>query len=423
MTAFHSVDNQLYVEEVSVAEIAAVVGTPFYAYSTAVMTGRLRAFQEAFAGRDVMICYAMKANGNLAVLRTLARLGAGADVVSGGELARALAAGIPPERIVFSGVGKSRSELLAALTAGIWQINVESEPELRALSALADELGVTAPVSLRVNPDVDAKTHAKISTGRKENKFGIDIEQAPEIYALANRLPGVRPLGIAVHIGSQLADLAPFRAAFAAVTELVIALRRRGLTVERVDLGGGLGIPYRAEPLPAIAAYAAMVRDVTATLDCRIVIEPGRSLIGEAGILVSRVLYVKEGRNRRFLILDAAMNDLIRPALYEAYHALVPVKTPEPGVALRSYDVVGPVCETGDTFALERPLPPLVAGDLVALTHAGAYGAAMASEYNARPLIPEVLVRGRGFAVVRRRPTLEERLALEQIPDWLGVDR
>ncbi|CAO3428590.1 Diaminopimelate decarboxylase (EC 4.1.1.20) [Azospirillum doebereinerae] len=412
-------DGILHAESVSLDSVAREVGTPFYLYSTAALEAHYSAYAGAFAGQDAGVCYALKANSNLAVVRTFARLGAGGDVVSVGEMKRALAGGIPPERIVFSGVGKTKDEMRQALEAGIHQLNVESIPELEALSEVAASLGVEAPVAVRVNPDVDAKTHAKISTGKKENKFGVDYDQAREVYRRAASLPGIKAVGIAVHIGSQMTDLAPFRAAYERVAALLHQLREDGHDIQRLDLGGGLGITYRNEAPPDLADYAAMVRSITGNLGCRITLEPGRSLVGNAGILVSRVIYVKQGLHRRFAIVDAAMNDLIRPSLYEAYHGIVPVAEPAAGAEPEPYDVVGPVCESGDTFAVQRPLPPLADEDLVAFLSAGAYGAVMASTYNTRPLIPEVLVNGDRFAVIRPRPTVEEMLAAERIPDWL----
>lgn len=414
-------DGILHAEDVPLPEIAAELGTPFYCYSTATLTRHYRLFDEALAGMDHLVCYAVKAASNLAILRTLGALGAGMDVVSGGEYARALAAGVPGERIVFSGVGKTRQEMRQALAGGIRQFNVESEPEMRALSEVAASLGKVAPVTIRVNPDVDAKTHAKIATGKSENKFGIPISRAREVYAEAARLPGLEVVGIDVHIGSQLTDLAPFRAAYGKVAELTQVLRADGHDIRRLDLGGGLGIPYtrsnEAPPLPT--EYGAMIREVLGHLGCEIEIEPGRLIAGNAGVLVSAVIYVKEGEGRDFLILDAAMNDLIRPAMYDAHHDIVPVIEPAPGIEPHPFDVVGPVCETGDTFARARALPPLAAGDLVAFRSAGAYGAVMASEYNTRPLIPEVLVNGRDFAVIRARPSFDEMLNRDTIPEWL----
>jgi diaminopimelate decarboxylase len=422
MDHFNYRDGVLHAEDVAIPEIAEAVGAPFYVYSTATLTRHFRVMEEALAGMQNMVCFAVKACGNLAVLRTLARLGAGMDVVSEGEMRRALAAGVPGARIVFSGVGKTRAEMAAALEAGVGQFNVESEPELRALSEVAAGMGATAPIALRVNPDVDAQTHAKIATGKAENKFGVPIETAPDLYALAARLPGLRVIGVDVHIGSQLTALAPFEAAFAKVAELTRDLRAQGHDIRRVDLGGGLGIPYvrsnEAPPLPF--DYGAVVRRTVGDLGVEVVIEPGRLIAGNAGLLVASVIYVKRGAGRDFLILDAAMNDLIRPAMYDAHHDIEPVIAPGADAAVAPFDVVGPVCETGDTFARGRMLPPLSAGDLVAFRSAGAYGASMASEYNARPLVPEILVSGSRFDVVRPRPTYAEMLARERIPDWLA---
>ena len=419
MSAFAYRNGVMHAESVPLSKIAEAVGTPFYCYSTAALEAHYSAYAGAFAGQDADVCYAVKANSNLAVIRAFARLGAGADVVSGGEMQRALAGGIPAGKIIFSGVGKTREEMRAALEAGIHQINVESIPEVEALSEVAVSLGVTAPIAFRVNPDVDAKTHAKIATGKKENKFGIDYDHAREVYAQAARLPGIKPVAIAVHIGSQLTDLAPFRAAYERVAALLHILREDGHDITRLDLGGGLGIVYTHEAPPDIADYAAMVKSITGNLGCRISLEPGRSLVGNAGVLVSRVIYVKQGLHRRFVILDAAMNDLIRPTLYEAYHGIVPVTEPAPGAATEPFDVVGPVCESGDTFALQRALPAMAPDELVAILSAGAYGAVMSSTYNTRPLIPEVLVNGDRFSVIRPRVSVEELLALDRVPDWL----
>jgi diaminopimelate decarboxylase len=411
--------GELYAEEIPVRQIAEAVGTPLYLYSAAAFTAQYQRFSEAFAPEQPLICYAVKANSNLAVLRLFAGLGAGADVVSEGELRRALAAGVAPERVVFSGVGKTAQEMAAALTAGIHQINVESVAELRLLSAVASGLGLTAAVALRVNPDVDALTHAKIATGKKENKFGIEIDDAAEAYRLAAALPGVAAVGLAVHIGSQLTDLDPYRRAFERVADLVRGLLAAGLVVERVDLGGGLGIRYHDEDPPEPAAYAQTVRRVFGGLGLALAFEPGRVLSGPAGILVSQVLYVKKGATRRFVVVDAAMNDLIRPALYDAWHDIVPVRLPAPGAISAPADVVGPVCETGDTFAIDRDLPPLAEQDLIAFTAAGAYGAVMSSTYNSRLLVPEVLVCGDRYAVIRARPSYEAMMALDTIPAWL----
>ncbi len=411
----------LHAEDVPLPEIAATVGTPVYVYSTATLTRHYRVFQEALAGLDHLICYAVKANSNQAVLALMASLGAGMDVVSEGEYRRARAVGVPGERIVFSGVGKTRTEMRLALHHGIRQFNVESEPELVALSEVASEMGRTAPIAIRVNPDVDAQTHAKIATGKAENKFGVPIARARDVYAEAARLPGIDVVGVDVHIGSQLTELAPYEAAFTKVAALTERLREDGHAIRRLDLGGGLGIPYRrsntAPPLPF--DYGEVVRRTVGHLGCEIEIEPGRLIAGNAGVLLSEVIYLKRGEGRDFLILDAAMNDLIRPAMYDAWHDIVPVREPAPGVDLAPVDVVGPVCETGDTFAVARDLPPLSAGDRVAFRSAGAYGAVMASEYNSRPLVPEVLVHGDRFDVVRARPSHEAILARDIVPDWL----
>lgn len=411
----------LHAEDVPIPEIAAAVGTPFYVYSTATLTRHYRLFDEALSGLDHMICYAMKANSNQAVLKLMASLGAGVDVVSGGEYRRAKAAGFPGDRIVFSGVGKIADEMELALSGGIRQFNVESEPEMALLSGVAERLGVRAPITIRVNPDVDAKTHEKIATGKSENKFGIPISRAREVYAHAAALPGLAVIGIDVHIGSQLTDLEPYELAYTKIAELTAQLRADGHDIRRLDLGGGLGIPYersnKAPPLPI--EYGEVVKRTVGDLGCEIEIEPGRLIAGNAGILVAGVIYVKSGEGRDFLILDAAMNDLIRPAMYGAYHDIVPVTEAVPGTELRPFDVVGPVCETGDTFTRQRPLPPLSAGDLVAFRSAGAYGAVMASEYNTRPLIPEVMVHEHQFAVIRPRPTFDEMINRDTIPHWL----
>ena len=414
-------DGELYAEDVPVTEIAAAVGTPFYVYSTATLERHFRLFDEALEGIDHLVCYAMKAASNQAILKTLARLGAGMDVVSGGEYARAIAAGVPGDRIVFSGVGKTRDEMRAALTGGIRQFNVESESEMAVLNDVALELGTRAPITVRVNPDVDAKTHAKIATGKSENKFGIPIARARDVYAQAAAMPGLEVIGIDVHIGSQLTDLEPFRLAYRKVAELTETLRAEGHDIRRLDLGGGLGIPYargnEAPPLPV--EYGKMIKEELGHLGCEIEIEPGRLVAGNAGLMVSRVIYVKSGEDREFLILDGAMNDLIRPAMYDAHHDIVPVIEPQAGAEQRPYDVVGPVCESGDTFAKGRNLPVLNAGDLVAFRSAGAYGAVMSSEYNTRPLIPEVLVHGHPFAVIRARPSFDEMINRDSIPEWL----
>ena len=414
-------DGALFAEDVSVAEIAAAVGTPFYVYSTATLLRHFQAFDEALSGMEHLVCYAMKANSNQAVLRTLAQAGAGMDVVSEGEYLRAKAAGVAGDKIVFSGVGKTAREIRVALEGGIRQFNVESEPEMEVLNAVALELGKVAPITVRVNPDVDAKTHAKIATGKSENKFGIPIARAREVYAMAAAMPGLKVIGIDVHIGSQLTDLAPFEQAYVKVAELTERLRADGHTITRLDLGGGLGIPYEtsneAPPLPR--DYGAMVQRTLGHLECEIEIEPGRLIAGNAGLMVSKVIYVKSGEGRDFLILDGAMNDLIRPAMYDAHHAIIPVIEAPAGAEKQPYDIVGPVCESGDTFAKQRQMVPLVADDLVAFRSAGAYGAVMSSEYNSRALIPEVLVHGDQFAVIRPRPTFDEMINRDTIPEWL----
>lgn len=414
-------DGALYAEDVLISEIAAAVGTPFYVYSTATLLRHFQLFDDALEGTEHLVCYAMKAASNQAILKTLAQAGAGMDVVSGGEYLRAKAAGVPGDKIVFSGVGKTVDEIRTALTGGIRQFNVESEPEMEVINAVALELGVVAPITVRVNPDVDAKTHAKIATGKSENKFGIPIARASEVYAHAATLPGLEVIGIDVHIGSQLTELEPFELAYTKVAELTEQLRAEGHNIRRLDLGGGLGIPYTrandAPPLPV--EYGALIKKTLGHLDCEIEIEPGRLIAGNAGLMISKVIYVKSGEGRDFLILDGAMNDLIRPAMYEAHHDIVAVQEPAPGVEQQPYDIVGPVCETGDTFAKQRNMPPLAPGDLVAFRSAGAYGAVMASEYNTRPLIPEVLVHGDQFAVIRERPSFDEIINRDTIPEWL----
>ena len=414
-------DGILHAEDVAVPVIAADVGTPFYLYSAATLRRHYSLFTEALDWGPHLVCYAMKANSNMAILKLMGDMGAGMDVVSGGEYLRAKAAGVPGDRIVFSGIGKTQAEMRLALEGGVRQFNVESEPELLALSEVANSMGVEVPITIRVNPDVDAKTHAKIATGKSENKFGIPIARARDVYAEAARLPGLQVIGIDVHIGSQLTELAPFEAAYSKVAELTKILRADGHQIKRLDLGGGLGIPYarsnEAPPLPT--EYGEMVRRTVGDLGCEIEIEPGRLISGNAGILVSQVIYVKSGEDRDFLILDAAMNDLIRPAMYDAYHDIIPVIEAKAGAEQRPFDIVGPVCETGDTFAKSRQMTPLVSGDLVAFRSAGAYGAVMASEYNSRPLIPEVLVQKDQFAVIRARPTFDEMINRDTIPEWL----
>jgi diaminopimelate decarboxylase len=421
MNHFDYRNGVLHAEAVSLVALADAVGTPFYCYSTATLERHYRVFSEAFAGEKALICYAMKANSNQSVLRTLAKLGAGADVVSVGELKRALAAGIPPERIVFSGVGKTAAELRAALAADILCINVESEPELELLSALASEQGKTARISVRVNPDVDSGSHAKISTGKSENKFGIPLARAREVYARAAKLPGIRVTGTDVHIGSQITDLVPLEAAFRLLAEFVQTLRADGHTISHVDFGGGLGIPYHmdrgAPPLPS--AYAAMVKRVTHNLGCTLLFEPGRMIVGNAGILVARVIYVKQSEAKKFVIIDAAMNDLIRPTLYEAHHDILPVRAAPAGAPDITADVVGPVCESGDYLALGRSMPEPKAGDLLAIMTAGAYGAVQSGTYNTRALVPEVLVKDDQYAVVRPRVDVDALIAMDRPAPWL----
>ncbi len=421
MNHFDYRDGVLHAEDVPLPAIAAAVGTPFYCYSTATLTRHYRVFSEAFASLDSLVCYALKANSNQAVLKTLAKLGAGADVVSEGELRRALAAGIPGNKILFSGVGKTAREMDFALAAGILCFNVESEPELELLSARAVAAGKVAPVSLRINPDVDARTHKKISTGLAENKFGIPRQRAREVYARAAQLPGLKITGIDMHIGSQITDLQPFDDAFALLVELVAMLKADGHAIEHVDLGGGLGIPYKTDnsPPPLPDAYAAIVKKHVTKLGLKVMFEPGRLIVGNAGILVSEVIFVKEGDAKNFLIVDAAMNDLIRPTLYDAFHDIRPVMQPPTETPRMKADIVGPVCETGDFLGLDRDLPRLKAGDLIAVGTAGAYGAVQAGTYNTRLLVPEVLVNGDAFHVIRPRQTYDELIGLDSVPDWL----
>ncbi|MGB6230642.1 MAG: diaminopimelate decarboxylase [Litorimonas sp.] len=420
MRHFDHRNGELYAEDVPLSRIAETVGTPVYVYSSATLERHYRVFAESFAGLDTLVAYSVKANSNIAVLQTLARLGAGADVVSGGELARALVAGIPGERIVFSGVGKTRAEMADALEADIHMFNVESLPELRALNEVALSKGVRAPISFRVNPDVTAGGHEKISTGKKENKFGIAWSRAEAAYAEAAALPGIEVVGVDVHIGSQIDELAPFEAAIRKVAGLIGRLREAGHAIRVFDIGGGLGIPYgdnsRTPPPPS--EYGALVRRLTADLNVQMVFEPGRMIAGNSGLLLSKVLYVKEGEDRDFLILDAAMNDLLRPALYDAFHDMEPVVAPGSDYETATYDVVGPICESGDTFAKRRDMPAVRAGELVAIHSAGAYGAAQSSQYNTRPLVPEVLVKGDRFQIVRERPSVAEILKTERLLDW-----
>jgi diaminopimelate decarboxylase len=421
MNHFDYRNGVLHAEAVNLIELADAVGTPFYCYSTATLERHYRVFSDAFAGEKVLVCYSLKANSNQSVLRTLANLGAGADVVSGGELKRALAAGIPPERILFSGIGKTEAELRAALDADVLCINVESEPELELLSRLAAETGRTARISVRVNPDVDSGSHAKISTGKSENKFGIPLGRAREVYARAAKLPGIRVTGADVHIGSQITDLVPLEAAFRLLAEFVQTLRADGHTITHVDFGGGLGIPYYAdrEAPPAPAAYAAMVKRVAHNLGCTLMFEPGRMIVGNAGILVTRVIYVKHGEAKNFVIIDAAMNDLIRPTLYEAHHDILPLVAAAAGAPTITADVVGPVCESGDYLALDRTLPEPKPGDLLAIMTAGAYGAVQSGTYNTRALVAEVLVKDDQYAVVRPRIEVDELIAMDKPAPWL----
>lgn len=421
MNHFEYRNGVLHAEAVNLVDLADAVGTPFYCYSTATLERHYRVFSEAFAGANTLICYALKANSNQSVLRTLAKLGAGADVVSGGELKRAIAAGIPPEKILFSGVGKTEAELRAALAADIRCINIESEPELELLSRLATELGRKARISVRVNPDVDSGTHAKISTGKSENKFGVPLTRARAVYAHAAKLPGIELTGVDVHIGSQITDLVPLEAAFRILADFVQTLRADGHTISHVDFGGGLGIPYHAdrEAPPVPAAYAAMVKRVTHNLGCTLMFEPGRMIVGNAGILVTRVIYVKHGDAKNFVVIDAAMNDLIRPTLYEAHHDILAVREVAKNARTIVADVVGPVCETGDYLALGRTISEPKSGDLLAIMTAGAYGAVQSGTYNTRPLVPEVLVKDDQYAIVRPRIEVDALIAMDKPAPWL----
>ena len=414
-------DGVLHAEAVNLDTLAAAVGTPFYCYSTATLTRHYQVFAGAFADVSALVCYAMKANSNQAVLKTLAKLGAGADVVSGGELTRARAAGIPADKIMFSGIGKTAAELALAVDEGILCVNVESEPELELLASIAASKGRTANVSVRVNPDIDAKTHHKIATGKAENKFGIPISRAREVYAQAGKLKGLRVAGVDMHIGSQITELDPFGDAFALLAEFVRMLRADGHTISHVDLGGGLGIPYRDDdaPPPRPEAYAEVVKRATRGLDCRLIFEPGRLLVGNAGILVTRVLFVKHGEAKNFVVVDAAMNDLIRPTLYDAHHEIWPVtQQPSSGRRIRA-DVVGPVCESGDFLAVNRDMVEPVGGALLSVMTTGAYGAVQAGTYNTRALVPEVMVNGAEWALVRPRLEVDQLIALDRMPDWL----
>ena len=419
MQPFRYRNGGLYAEDVPLAAIAAEYGTPTYVYAETAVRERYRAFARAFAGIEAMICYALKANSNIAIIRALAREGAGADVVSVGEMRRALAAGVPPERVVFSGVGKTEDELAAGVEAAIMQFNVESESELELLDRVARARGRRAQIAIRVNPDVDAKTHAKITTGKKENKFGVPLDAAAALYARARVMQGVEAVSVAVHIGSQLLSLAPYAAAFRKLLSLATALRADGHAIRHLDLGGGLGIAYERETPPSPTAYAAMVKRLVRGTGFGVVLEPGRALVGNAGVLLTRVVHVKRGDGHRFAVVDAAMNDLIRPAMYDAHHEVVTVARSRARRRER-VDIVGPICESADVLARHRLLAPLRAGDLLAIGSAGAYGAVMASTYNTRPLVAEVLVSGARHAVVRPRQSLEELLALDRMPAWLG---
>jgi diaminopimelate decarboxylase len=421
MNHFDYRNGVLHAEAVNLIELADAVGTPFYCYSTATLERHYRVFSDAFAYEEALVCYALKANSNQSVLRTLAKLGAGADVVSGGELKRVLAAGIPPEKILFSAIGKTEAELRAALDADILCINIESEPELELLSRLATATGRTARISVRVNPDVDSGSHAKISTGKSENKFGVPLARAREVYARAAKLPGIRVTGVDMHIGSQITDLVPLEAAFRLLADFVQTLRADGHTITHVDFGGGLGIPYYLdqEAPPEPAAYAAVVKRVTHNLGCTLIFEPGRMIVGNAGILVTRVIYVKHGEAKNFVIIDAAMNDLIRPTLYEAHHDILPIVAAVAGAPAIVADVVGPVCESGDYLALDRTLPEPKPGDLLAIMTAGAYGAVQSGTYNTRALVPEVLVKGYRYAVVRPRVEVDDLIAMDRSAPWL----
>ena len=419
MSFFAYKKGDMHAEGVALKTIAAQVGTPFYCYSAGALRAALLEFNRGMKGMNASVCYAMKANSSLAVIKTFAEMGAGADIVSEGEMRRALAAGIPGERIIYSGVGKKATELMAALQAGVGQINVESVAELETLNAVAGQLGKRADITIRVNPDVDAKTHAKITTGKKGNKFGIDLNLARDAFKEAGKLPHLRVVGIAMHIGSQLTTLAPYAKSITKVAKFIAQLRADGHKIDRFDIGGGLGIVYKKEKPPSIAEFLAVVKKATKGLDCELTFEPGRRLVGEAGVLVGEVILVKPGASKTFVIVDAAMNDLIRPTLYDAWHDIVPVRQPRPGAAMIRCDIVGPICESGDYLAQNRDLPRLSAGDLIMVRSAGAYGAVMGSTYNTRPLAPEVMVDGTRFAVTRPRPSIEDMLSAERFPPWM----
>ncbi len=419
MNYFAYKKGDMHAEGVALKTIAEQVGTPFYCYSAGALRAAMGEFNRGMKGMNASVCYAMKANSSLAVIKTFAEMGAGADIVSEGEMRRALAAGVPANRIVYSGVGKKPAELMAALQAGVGQINVESVAELETLNAVAGQLGVKAAITIRVNPDVDAKTHAKITTGKKGNKFGIDIDLAREAFAIAGKLPHLNVVGVAMHIGSQLTTLSPYQRSIRKVAKFIAQLRSDGHRIDRFDVGGGLGIVYKKEKPPSITDFLAIVKKETKGLDCELTFEPGRRLVGEAGVLVGEVILVKPGASKTFVIVDAAMNDLIRPTLYDAWHDIVPVRQPRPGAATIRCDIVGPICESGDYLAQNRDLPRLSAGDLVMVRSAGAYGAVMGSTYNTRPLAPEVMVDGTRFAVTRPRPSIDDMLAAERFPSWM----
>ncbi len=417
VTFFPHKNNEMFVEEIAISDIAKQVQTPFYCYSSTAIESSFQAYKDAFNNQDALVCFAVKANSNQAVLATLAKLGSGADVVSMGEIRRAISAGIPANKIVYSGVAKTQEEITYALSLDILQFNVESEPELELISKVATSLNKTAAIAFRINPDVCAQTHAKISTGKAENKFGVPISKARVAYKLAASLPGIKVQGVDVHIGSQLTSLAPFAEAYQRIAQLVIELRADGHEISVVDVGGGLGITYLDEVIPSKQTYAELVKAQLGHLNCKIILEPGRSLLGNAGILVSSVVFVKNGEERQFLMLDAGMNDLIRPSMYEAYHQIIAVN--KSSNTLKTYDVVGPVCETGDTFAKAREVHASDAGDLIAIMSSGAYGAVMSSSYNTRMLAPEVMVKGSDFAIVRKRPSYEDIIKQDITPSWL----
>ena len=414
-------NDELYAEDVSISTVSNMVGTPFYLYSATAITENFLNLKKSLDGLENLICYSVKANSNIAILKLLSQLGAGMDVVSVGEYLRAKIAGVPGEQIVFSGVGKRRDEISQVLIGGIKQFNVESEAELKVLNELSISLNKRTSITIRVNPDIDAKTHEKISTGKKDDKFGIPINRAREVYLKASQMLGVKVVGVDVHIGSQLTDLEPFRMAFTKLAELVDNLLKDGHEIKCLDLGGGLGISYQKtnDVQPSLQEYGQIIRETVGSLGCEILVEPGRFIVGNAGILVSEIIYKKFGEDREFLIVDSAMNDLIRPSLYAAYHEILPIKKPNNSSSFACYDVVGPVCETGDTFATQRSLMEMESGELLAFMSAGAYGSVMASEYNTRPLIPEVLVKGDNFSIIRARPLIEDIIRRDIVPDWV----